>query len=131
MGWVGAPSLEGSPGAGAWQPDRRDAWLLVPALCLESSSREGCDPDQEDLDPRFEEKLPRGPTYLGVVPANVCEKLVNEAAHQGPRRIDSRNELRYNLAFGKTRYAAREMQKQLVTLLGNDPLLKLVCGRCC
>lgn len=45
--------------------------------------------------------LPKVSTYLGVIPTNVCEKLVNEAAHQGPGRINSRNELRYNLLFKK------------------------------
>ena len=68
----------------------------------------------------------QAPTYLRVVPANVGEKLVDEASHQGPGRINSCNELRYDLVFRKTRNAARETQKQLVILLGNDQLLQLV-----
>lgn len=46
--------------------------------------------------------------YLGVVPANVREKLVDEASHQGPGRVNSCNELRYNLVFGKTQNVACE-----------------------
>lgn len=65
------------------------------------------------------------PTYLRVVPANVCEKLVNEAAHQRPGSIDPCDELRYNLVFRKTRCAACEVWKQPV-ILHNDRLLKLV-----
>lgn len=45
--------------------------------------------------------LPKVSTYLGVIPTNVCEKLVNKAAHQGPGRINSCNELRYNLLLKK------------------------------
>lgn len=61
----------------------------------------------------LDRKLPGVSTHLGVVPTNVCEKLVDKTSHQGPWRINSCNELRYNLIFRKTQYAAYEMWKQL------------------
>lgn len=61
----------------------------------------------------LDEKVPGGATYLRVVPTDVCEKLVNETSHQRPGRIDSRNELRYDLVFKRARDRAIRP--------GNDP----------
>lgn len=54
----------------------------------------------------LDEKVPGGAPYLRVVPTDVCEKLVNETSHQRPGRINSRNELRYDLVFKRAWDAA-------------------------
>lgn len=50
--------------------------------------------------------------YLWVVPTNICEKLVNEPAHQGSGCVNSCNELRYNLVCRKTQHAACETEER-------------------
>lgn len=89
----------------------REAWL--PALALLSLEQLWAGLSTKAKGQLLGENVPGGATYLRVVPTNVCEKLVNEAPHQWPGRINSRNELRYDLVFKRARDAAIRS--------GNDP----------
>lgn len=68
--------------------------------------------------------------YLGVVPTNVCEKLVNEASHQGPGRVDSGNELRNDLLL--KRHIIQHMRRgNNSSYLGQRPALVTCFGWFC
>lgn len=94
----GALSFREGPRDG--QLGRWEAWL--PGLAL-VSLEQLCTKAKGQL---LDEKVPGGAPYLRVVPTDVCEKLVNETSHQRPGRINSRNELRYDLVFKRARDAA-------------------------
>lgn len=107
-----------APGTASWAdpsyPPReagREAWL--PALALLSLEQLWAGLSTKAKGQLLGENVPGGATYLRVVPTDVCEKLVNEAPHQRPGRINSRNELRYDLVFKRARDAAIRS--------GNDP----------